>query len=621
MSEADRTLAAEFEPATRAAWLTLVDKVLKGGDFEKRLVSRSADGLPIQPLYMRADSVDGPAPTQGRTGQLGWDVRQRHLEPDPKAANAVILEDLAGGVSSILLQITAPGQGGLAYGEEAMSAALKGVLLDACTIALDARENTLDAAGSLLEIWGQAGIGEGDRRGAFNYDPLGVLAKTGTLYYPAEKSCAIAAKLAADSAAMPHVTALIADGRPYHEAGASEAQELSAMLATLVAYLRACEAAGLGPRSALGQIAVGLAADADLFLTMAKLRAARRLLARVAEACGAGTAAQGLQIAATTSERMMARRDPWVNMLRTTVACAGAAFGGADAITVLPFTWPLGKPDAFARRIARNTHLVLQEESAAARVIDPAYGSWFVEKLTGDLARKAWGLFQAIEAKGGMARALETGFVQDEIARVAQARSGDIAHGRTQLTGVSAFPMLGEDGVKFAPHPPADPVTKGGTSVVPLTPFRLATPFEALRDAADAHSAKTGKPPLVFLAALGDLAVHATRVTWMKNFLAAGGIEAIASEPLTNSADAGKAFAASGASVACLCSSDQVYAELGEAVAGVLKQAGASQVLLAGRPKEQEAALKAAGVDAFVVAGGDAIATLTRLHAALGVGG
>jgi methylmalonyl-CoA mutase len=620
MSETPVPLAAEFEAPTRDAWLKLVGKALKGGDFEKRLVSHTADGLAIQPLYARRDETRDAA-LAGRTGWYpgGWDVRQRHLETDPKAANAAILEDLTAGGTSVLLQIEAPGQAGLNYGAEALAQALKGVFLNACTVALDARENTLDAAGSLIEIWRAEGVNENNRRGAFNYDPLGVLARTGTLYYPPERSCEIAAKLAADCRVMSHVTALIADGRPYHEAGGSEAQELAAMLATLVAYLRACEAAGLRPRMALGQIAVGLAADADLFLTMAKLRAARRLVGRVADACGAGTAAEKMQVTASTSERMMARRDPWVNMLRTTVACAGAAFGGAEAITVLPFTWALGKPDAFARRIARNTHLVLQEESSAARVIDPAHGSWYVEALTDQFARKAWELFQAIEARGGMAKALESGFIQGEIARVAEARANDIAHGRVELTGVSAFPMLGDDGVKVAPRAPAGPIVKGGVSVAPLTPRRLAEPFEKLRDAADAHLARTGKRPQVFLAGLEDLAVHSARATWMKNFLAAGGIEAIMSEPLHNSAEAGKTFASSGATVACLCSSDKVYVELGEATAGALRQAGAKQVLLAGRPREHEAALKAAGVDGFISAGGDAIATLTELHEMLRV--
>jgi methylmalonyl-CoA mutase len=610
----------EFEPPTREAWLALVAKVLKGGDFARRLASRTADGVEVQPLYTCADAVPAAAVT-ARTAYFpgGWDIRQRHAEPDPKATNGAILEDLAGGATSLLLQIAAPGQAGLGYGKEALSAALEGVFLNACGIALDAGENTMDAAGSLIEIWRAANVNENQRRGAFNYDPLGVLARTGTLYYPAGRSCEIAAKFANDCRTMTNITALLADGRPYHEAGAGEAQELAAMLATLVAYLRACETAGLRPRAAFAKVGLGLAADADLFLTIAKLRAARRLAARVAEACGASHAVDKLHIAATTSQRMMARRDPWVNLLRTTIACAGAAFGGADAITVLPYTWAMGKPDAFARRIARNTHLVLQAESALGRVADPGHGAWFIESMTEELAKSAWGLFREIEAKGGMGPALESGFIQAEIAKVAAARANDIAAGRLELTGVSAFPQLAEDGIKVEPHPLPEPVVKGGTSVAPLHPRCLAEPYERLRDASDAHLARTGRRPRVFLASLGDLAVHSARSTWAKNFLAAGGIEVIAGDGHHNSADVGKAFADSGAAIACICSSDQVYAELAEATAGVLKAAGAEQVLLAGRPSEQEAALKAAGVDAFIFAGGDAIATLTGLQAALGV--
>ena len=221
-----------------------------------------------------------------------------------------------------------------------------------------------------------------------------------------------------------------------------------------------------------------------------------------------------------------------------------------------------------------------------------------------------------------MGAALESGFIQAEIAKVAEARARDIATGRLELTGVSAFPRLAEDGVKVEPHPPPEPVVKGGTSVAPLhAARRLAEPFERLRDAADAHLARTGKRPQVFLASLGDLAAHSARSTWVRNFLAAGGIEAIAGAQLHNSADAGKAFADSGASIACICSSDQVYAELAEATAGALKAAGARKVLLAGRPKAQEAALKAAGVDTFIFAGCDAVATLARLQEALGVKG
>ncbi|MBO0764340.1 MAG: methylmalonyl-CoA mutase, partial [Hyphomicrobiaceae bacterium] len=227
----DAALAAEFEPASREAWLTLVAKVLRGADFQKQLVSATADALAVQPLSTRADAVVG-ATAVGRSGWYagGWDVRQRHVEPDPQAANKAILEDLEGGATSVLLQIEAPGQPGLADDAATFATALRGALVKGAAIALDARENAFDAAGSLIETWRAAGLGENERRGAFNYDPLGVLAETGTLTHSVQRACEIAAKLAADTRTMSHLTALLADGRPYHEAGGSEAQELAAML-------------------------------------------------------------------------------------------------------------------------------------------------------------------------------------------------------------------------------------------------------------------------------------------------------------------------------------------------------------------------------------------------------
>jgi methylmalonyl-CoA mutase len=630
------SLADDFAVPAEADWRALVDKVLKGGDFERRLVTRTADGARIAPLYTRRDALPGAATalpgaapfTRGRqaAGAAGWDIRQVYAEPDPAKVNAAIREDLEGGVTSLLLQIAAPGWFGLPYTGPEMAAALDGVLLDMCPVSLLAGEYTVDAAGSLMALWRKAGIADDKCLGAFNADPLGTLAMTGALYHPLARSLDIAAKLAADTRAMPGVTALRADGHIYHAGGATEAQELACVLATLAAYLRACEGAGLAPEDALPKMAVTLAVDADQFLGIAKLRAARRLVWRLAEACGAGTAAARVPLAAETSHRMMTKRDPWVNMLRTTIACAAAAMGAADSIMVLPFTWALGRPDAFARRIARNTHHVLMEESALGRVADPAGGSWYVEQLTDELARKGWELFQAIEGQRGadgmrgMGAALASGYVQDELAKSAEARARKIATRQLELTGTSAFPLLGPDGVTTEPWPAELlDASLNGAHANPVRMHRDAEPFEALRDVADAHTAATGKPPAVFVAALGDLASHAARATWIGSFLAAGGIAASVSAPLTASAEAGKAFADSGLAVAVIAGSDTSYAELGEATAGALKAAGARTVLLAGRPKEQEAALRAAGVDDFIFAGGDAVAMLTKLQAAAGV--
>jgi methylmalonyl-CoA mutase len=608
-------LADGFPAANLNQWRALVEKALKGADFEKRLVKRTADGLRINPLYTRSDAlastadlVPGAPPlTRGaNAARVGWDIRTFHIESDPNAANAAILEDLEGGVTSIGLQVGY----GLAPTKEAIGAALDGVLLDVCPIILVAGENFFDAALALNAVWDARGIKPIERQGSFGADPLGVLAMTGRLAEPLDTSLARAVALMKTTAANPHVQVMTADGVVAHVAGASEAQELAYMLATLVAYLRAAEDGGVAPAQALAKINVALAADIDEFSTIAKLRAARQLIWRVADACGAGEAAAGVTINCPTSYRMMAKRDPWTNILRTTIACTGAALGGADAIVVLPFTFALGKPDAFARRVARNIQIVCQEESHLGRVADPAGGSWYVENLTDEMAQKAWELFQDIEARGGMFEALKSGYVQDTIAKTAEARAKDIATLRQELTGVNAFPLLGDDGVHADPWPKhTAPSGKAAVEVRAMKPHRLGEAFEALRDEADAHGGFK-----IFLASMGEIADHNVRTTWSKNYLAAGGITALVSDGYKTPEDAAAAFKASGASAACICSSDAVNARLAGPTAQALKAAGATFVLMAGRPGEHEAALKSAGVDQFLFAGPDAVATLKGLQ-------
>jgi methylmalonyl-CoA mutase len=619
-----------FVPPTQDAWLRLVEKALKGAEFEKRLVQRSADGIRIAPLYTRADALPGaeqsmpgaPPFVRGNlrdhTG-LPWQMRQLCIEADPAVAVEAIREEIAAGSNAIGIRVEAPGQAGLAA--SALEHVLRSVPLDAVCVALSAGEATPESAAALTRAWDSQAVAPGKRHAALGLDPIGDLARKGGLGISLDAALASAARLASDPGwSQGAATVLCADGRVCHEAGGSEAQELAFMAATLIAYLRAVEVAGLSPDRALARIELALAADADLFMTIAKLRATRRIVWRIAEACGAGAASAAVRLAATTSERMMARRDPWVNLLRTCAAGMGAALGGVDALTILPYTAALGRPDGFARRIARNMHVILHEESSIGRVADPAGGAWYLEALTDQLAQAAWAELQAIEAAGGVAQALRTGFIQDRIGRVAIDRAKAIATGRAALTGVSAFPKLGGDGVQIQPYPAPNKPAGTADSVRVMAPMRLADPFEALRDRADAFAARHGAQPSIFLASLGSAADHAARSTWIANFLAAGGIGAIATEGFTNSADAGQAFAACGAAIACICSSDQVYAELAEATAGMLKQAGAAKVLLAGRPKaEAEVELKAAGVDAFLFAGQDAVASLIELHRDLGI--
>lgn len=626
---APQALAAQFPMPDHGDWMKLVEKALKGGDFERRMVSRSSDGLRMEPLYTRRDALPGADSARPGSGQYvrglspapalrGWSIEQIVAADSVESANAAVLAELEGGATGVVLRLEAAGQVGIPIADAAaMARVLEGVYLEFAPLVLDAGPAAPMAAKHLIAAARRMNAPVERLPLRFDIDPIGHLARTGhavgTLHMTVADAVDQAIELRAEAAC---ARTILADGRVAHEAGASEAQELAVMAASTIAYLRAFEAAGTGVSDAIAQMTFALAADADLFLTVAKLRAARRVLARICEACGAPEAVRGARFAVTTSARMMTRRDPWTNMLRTTAATAGAAFGGADAITVLPFTWAIGKPDHFAARIARNTQIVAQEESSLGRVTDPAGGSWYVEQLTDKVARRGWELLQGIERDGGILATIAAGSLQRQIAQTAAERGQAIATGRQQLTGTSAFPKLGDDGIRVEPWP-APPALSGEPVASPLAPHRLAEPFEELRDAADAAAARSGKPPTVFLASIGTIADHTARTTWVKNQLAVGGIATIVGDGFKDADEAADAFRQSGAHTACICSSDDLYRAHAVAVAKALVEAGAERVLLAGRPGDLEAPLRAAGVDRFLYAGQNAIEVLTELQLAM----
>jgi methylmalonyl-CoA mutase len=604
MDGTDLTGVGAFPPATRARWREMVEAALKGTDFDRRLVGRSRDGLRIEPLYEAAEA----APQPGRATPGPWRVAQRVDHPDPAEANALVLLDLEGGAGALDLVVAGARSArgfGLAPDADALDRALAGVVLPIVQLRLDAGAAAEAAAEALLALAARRGHALGELDLDLGLDPLGALATTGRIDAGWEASAA--ARLADLDARGFRGLAFRADGRPFHEAGAGEAQELAAVLAAGVATLRALEN-GHPLDRARGAIGFRLAADADVFLTVAKFRAFRRLWARVEAACGLEPAPARLD--AETAWRMTTRRDPWVNLLRGTVAAFAAGLGGADAVTVLPFTTALGLPDAFARRLARNAQWVLLEEAHLGRVADPAAGAGGFESLTEQLCEAAWAEFQAIEAEGGLARSLAAGALQARIAAVAAARARDVATRREPITGTSEFPHLAEAPVAVLPVAPVPPPAAGPSA---LPSHRLAEPFERLRDAAEA---RPGGARAVFLANLGPVAAFTARATFAKNAFEAGGLPAPVDDGASTPEAVAAAFRASGARQACLCSSDAVYAEWGDAAARALRGAGAEKVWLAGRPGEAEAAWRAAGVTGFVYAGCDLLAVLEEAQAA-----
>jgi methylmalonyl-CoA mutase len=607
-------LAAEFEAATRDQWRELVSAVLrKGGvdpdvDPEHALSSRTYDGIDIKPLYtaddalsLAHDGLPGHPPfvrgaTRSGAAAAGWDVRQRNVDPDPGRTNANALTDLSNGATSLWLVL---GEGGLAVDD--LPRALDGVHLDIAPIALDAGAQTREAAATLLSIAAERRVAQGELRGTLGADPIGLRARTGV-----EADLKILAALAGDVAGSFELCVATVDATIYHDAGGSDSDELAIATAVGVAYLRALTDAGMSVDAALAAVEFRFAVTADQFLSIAKLRAARRIWDRVANLSEASSDRRGQRQHAVTSAAMVTRRDPWVNMLRATVGCFAAALGGADAITVLPFDAALGLPDDLARRMARNTQSILHDESSLARVIDAAGGSWYVESLTDQLAEVAWAKFVAIERGGGALAALDDGTIEQMIASAREARAEDIARRRAPITGVTEYAFIGEEPVV---RPPAPSAPRGG----PLAAGRWVADFEALRDRSDAAATR----PRIFLAAIGPASAYAARVGFASNLFQAAGIEPIVGSGTPD--DMVAEFAASGTPVVCLCGSDKVYADTAGWVAKALREAGADYVWLAGRPGDREEADRASGIDGYVYDGCDALTTLRTTLALLGV--
>jgi methylmalonyl-CoA mutase len=604
-------LAADFAPATYDDWRKLVDGVLKGAPFEK-LVGKTYDGLKIEPIYQRAR---GAAPIAGRPAAAPWQIMQRIDHPDATSANAQALHDLENGANGLTL-VFAGANGAYGFGleptAEAIEKILDGVLIDAgISIELQIGPQSRMAAIHVAQYVRRKGLDPAACNIRFGLDPIGACAVWGSSPYAWPEIVPAVTDAIKGLAAMGFKGPFaVADGRVIHDAGGSEVQELAFVLATGVAYLRAVESAGSALEDARRMIHARLSADADQFLTMAKFRALRLLWARIEQA--SGLAPKPLFIAADTAWRMLTQRDAYVNMLRATMATFSAGLGGANSINVLPHTLALGLPDPFARRAARNTQLVLLEESNLAKVSDPAAGSGGIETLTRELCEAAWSLFQEIEKAGGVFGALEQDLIQRKVAATRALREANIVRRKEVLTGATEFPNLHESHVAVLDARPVALAPYGEARIKfdALPPMRLAAPFERLRDRSDQILKKSGARPKVFLANLGTAADFTARATFAKSFFETGGIEALDTEGFTDPAALAEAFETSGADLACLCSSDKVYAAQATAAANALRAAGAKHIYLAGRPGDQEAALRGAGVSDFIFAGGDALAAL-----------
>ncbi len=682
-------LLAEFEPGTYAKWREVAEKSLKGAPFERKLLTKTDEGIVLQPIYTRdaleelayVDCLPGTLPYLRGKAALGnavngWEVCQEIPCATPEALNRALTEDLGRGQNAVPLRIDSLTAEGLdptpdtsdRVGDQGVSIGTTrdlSVLFDHISLLdhplyLEAGASGIPLAAVVFAYLDQQGVAPSGVKGAIEFDPLAQLARSGTLQGARGSVWDEMASLVefAGTNALQLKTIGVSSA-PYHMAGADAVEELACALATGVAYLRELVRRGLDINQVAQQMRFSMMVGSHFFMEVAKLRAARIAWACAVEAFGGDEDARRMTLHARSSTWNKTRSDAHVNLVRTTAEVFAAAVGEADSIHGGFYDEPLGPPDTFSRRLARNTHAVLREESHLGQVVDPAGGSWFVEQLTDELAQKSWRLFQQIEQRGGMTSALEEGFVQQQVEQTASGKAAALASRKAVLVGTNMYPNVDEQLPKSssstediyvqrsaalekcraerdetACRSALEALTGGATdrtgliiraiaaaqhgatlgeitkalhrdraavTVKPLRPQRGAEGFEALRHRARAFAERTGEGPRVFLANVGTVAQHKARADFSADFFEVGGFEILRNDGFATPQLAAAAAVKSGAPIAVICSTDDQYPTLvPEFIEALGAERPSIQVVLAGYPKDQINAHKGAGVNAFI---------------------
>ena len=599
----DNKLFSEFPPVSTEKWEEVINKDLKGADYEKKLVWRTIEGFKVKPYY-RAEDLEGLEYLDANPGEKPftrgkhvadnvWEVRQDIHVQNPAEANRIAIDAVERGATSLgfcAKQIATI---------DDMATLLKGIYINAVSINFMCSKDYLSLLKLYVEYAKREGYDPKELCGSTDFDMFR-FALTHGKFHRGEDGDLQAAKELVEYAheALPKFRVLTINGQLLHNAGSNIVQELGFSLAAaneLVARLTdmGCKAHRVASRI---QLSVGV--GSTYFMEIAKIRAARLLWSKIVEQykpeCDC---AYKLFINATTSRWNQSVYDPYVNMLRSTTEAMSSAVAGADSISVLPFDNAYKEADDFGYRIARNQQLLLKEESYLDKIVDPAAGSYYIENLTNEIARGAWEHFLKVEEAGGMCKALRADMVQDEVEATAHQRDLDIATRKTTILGTNQYPNLLEKMGDKVGHEEKHCCCccEQGDEVRMLKPYRGAEAFEQLRLQTE-HAARR---PKVFLLTYGNLTMRKARSGFATNFFGVAGYEIIDNPGFTTPEEGAKAALESGADVVVLCSSDDEYAELTKPVCDMLK-GKVKSLVLAGFPKEMVETYKGYGIDEFI---------------------
>jgi methylmalonyl-CoA mutase len=596
-----------------ATWRKTVEAELKGVPFEKKLVTRTPEGVAINPLYTRIDlggipsmeSAPGTRPFVRGVKLFGykstpWEVAQEITAASPAEFNRSLLSDLMTGQNSVVLPA-----GAACYTAADLAVALQGVALTSIPIHFAAGVRIDAAATAYLQLVRDRGLDTRQLIGSVTLDPLAAWVRKGGLPVSLEKAFDdLAAWVKQGAKEAPAVRTIGIDATPWADGGGTAVHELAFALASASTVLGELSTRGVAVQHAATKIQCTLDIGSQFFMEIAKFRALRALWSRLLKGYGIEPTAELMPaVHARTGRWNKTLHDAHVNMLRVTTEGLSAVLGGVDSLHIAPYNEVSGETDEISRRIARNMHVLLAEEFNLTEVADAAGGSWYVEKLTDELARKAWALFQEIEASGGWCAALRAGKPQAMVAKAAEEKSDALDRRRSGLIGTNLFPNLAEKVLSVKTRTCACHAHANAEPITPLAVVRAADQFEKLRAAAKAFEVRTGKPPQLFVARMGPVKQHKPRADFTLGLFSVGGFKALGKIAYTDAAEAARAAAESGAPVAVLCSTDDTYPELVPVFAKTLKElAPGVTIVLAGLPAEKEtvAAYQAAGVDEFI---------------------
>ena len=612
----DNKLFSEFPPVSTEKWEEVINKDLKGADYEKKLVWKTIEGFKVKPYY-RAEDLEGLEYLDSNPGQKPftrgkhadnneWEVRQDIRIQDLKEANRIALDAVERGATA--LGFCAKNIKSL----DDMATLFKGIYINAVSINFMCSEDYLSLLKLYVEYAKQQGFNPADLQGSCGFDPFRYALKHGRFHRGEEGDFQMAKELVDyghDN--LPKFRVLTVHGSQLHNAGANIVQELGFSLAAANELVARLTDLGCKAHRVACRIELNVGIGSTYFMEMAKIRAARLLWSKVIEQyqpeCDC---AYNLFINATTSAWNQSLYDPYVNMLRSTTEAMSACIAGADSISVLPFDNAYKEADDFGYRIARNQQLLLKEESYLDKIADPAAGSYYIENLTDQIARGAWEHFLKVEECGGYCKALRAGLVQDEVEKTAQQRDLDIANRKTTILGTNQYPNLLEKmGDKIAEEHHCCCNCEKGDEVRTLKPYRGAEAFEHLRLATE----KAAHRPKVFLLTYGNLTMRKARAGFATNFFGVAGYEIIDNPGFATPEEGAKAALESGADIVVLCSSDDEYAELTQPVCDLLK-GKVKSLVLAGFPKEMVDTYKGYGIDEFIHVKTNALECLTQFN-------